>query len=45
MRGLEPVKGRCAVLVDTIDGVKAPTAFDSEEAFLDVLDRLTELTQ
>ena len=25
--------------------MKAPTAFDSEEAFLDVLDRLTELTQ
>ena len=35
-----------AILVDTIDGVKALMTFDSkEEAFLDALDRLTELAQ
>ena len=43
---VEPVKGRWAVFVDTIDGVKALMTFDSEEeAFLDALDRLTELAQ
>ena len=46
MMELEPVNGRWAVFVDTTDGVKALMTFDSEEeAFLDVLDRLTELAQ
>ena len=45
MMELEPVNGKWAVFVDTIDGVKALMTFDSEEAFLDVLDRLTELAQ
>ena len=46
MMELEPVNGRWAIFVDTIDGVKALMTFDSEEeAFLDVLDRLTELAQ
>jgi len=45
MMEVEPVKGRWAVFVDTTDGVKALMTFDSEEAFLDVLDRLTELAQ
>ena len=46
MMEVEPVKGRWAVFVDTTDGVKALMAFDSEEeAFLDMLDRLTELAQ
>lgn len=46
MMEVEPVKGRWAVFVDTTDGVKALMTFDSEEeAFFDVLDRLTELAQ
>jgi len=46
MMEVEPINGRWAVFVDTTDGVKALMTFDSEEeAFLDVLDRLTELAQ
>ena len=46
MMEVKPVRGRWAVFVDTIDGVKALMTFDSEEeAFLDVLDRLTEVAQ
>jgi len=44
MMEVEPVRGKWAVFVDTIDGVKALMTFDDiEEAFFDMLDRLTEL--
>ena len=41
---IEPVRGKWAVFVDTIDGVRSLMTFDDlEEAFFDMLDRLTEL--
>ena len=43
---IEPVRGKWAVFVDTVDGVKALMAFDDiEGAFFDILDRLTELAR
>ena len=43
---IEPVRGKWAVFVDTIDGVRAMMTFDDlEEAFFDMLDRLTELVR
>ena len=44
MMEVEPVRGKWAVFVDTIDGVRSLMTFDDlEEAFFDMLDRLTEL--
>ena len=43
---VEPVRGKWAVFVDTIDGVRAMMTFDDvEEALFDMLDRLTELAR
>ena len=46
MMRVEPVGGKPAVFVNTVNGAKALMVFDNEEeAFLDMLERLTELAQ
>ena len=43
---IEPVEGKWAVLVDTVDGMRSlMTSDDMEEVLFNVLDRLTELAR
>jgi len=46
MMEIEPVGGKWAVLVDTVDGMRSlMTSDDMEEVLFNVLDRLTELAR